>query len=216
MVLFIQGEAERKIRFVTGMSAGSLHRLSIDLGWILDGFSCVSGASDVGCPQAVTNNIGMLVRRVRWGAPAEALDVLRIANRRNVPGFGRQRVMALIANGLGAGLLNDLLIELEHSRPPSRYHDNEDCLANFVIERLKWPIKKRGNRWVGVNYDSILEQGGIHDVDQANLLLAAAGRIHVAKKLGQTHFDDMEKSHRRMLGAVLTIILYCRSDLASG
>jgi helicase len=42
----------------------------------------------------------MLARRVRWGAPVEALDVLRIANRQNVPGFGRQRVMALIANGL--------------------------------------------------------------------------------------------------------------------
>lgn len=114
-----------------------------------------------------------------------------------------------------AGLLNDLLIELEHSRPPSRYHDNEDCLANFVIEHLKWPLKKRGHRWVGVNYDSILEQGGGHDVDQANLLSAAVGRIHVAKTLGQTHFDHMEKSHRRMLGAVLAIILYWRSDLAS-
>jgi helicase len=42
--LFIQGEAERKIRFVTGISAGNLHRLSIDIGWILDGLSCVSGA----------------------------------------------------------------------------------------------------------------------------------------------------------------------------
>jgi helicase len=100
MGLFIQGEAERKIRFVTGVSAGNLHRLSNDIAWILDGLSCVSGASDLGCPQVVTNNIGMLSRRVRWGAPAEALDVLRIANRRNVPGFGRQRVMALIANGL--------------------------------------------------------------------------------------------------------------------
>src|SRR6266849_899755 len=35
MGLFIQGEAERKIRFVTGISAGNLHRLSIDIGWIL-------------------------------------------------------------------------------------------------------------------------------------------------------------------------------------
>jgi len=100
MGLFILGEAERKIRFVTGISAGNLHRLSIDISWILDGLSCVSGASDLGCPQVVTNNIGMLARRVRWGTPAEALDVLRIASRRKVPGFGRQRVMALIANGL--------------------------------------------------------------------------------------------------------------------
>ena len=100
MGLFIQGEAERKIRFFTGVSAGNLHRLAIDLSWILDGLSRVSGAADLGCPQALTNHIGMLARRIRWGAPPEALDVLRIANRKNVPGFGRQRVMALIANGL--------------------------------------------------------------------------------------------------------------------
>ncbi len=98
--LFIQGEAERKIRYFTGVSAGHLHRLSIDLGWILDGLRRVSGTSDLGYAQGLTNNIGMLARRVRWGVPAEALDVLRIANRKGVPGFGRQRVMALIANGM--------------------------------------------------------------------------------------------------------------------
>ena len=100
MGLFIQGEAERKIRFFTGVSAGHLHRLSIDLSWILDGIRRVSGTSDLGHAQALTNHIGMLTRRVRWGAPAEALDVLRIANRQRVPGFGRQRAMALIVNGL--------------------------------------------------------------------------------------------------------------------
>ena len=100
MGLFIQGEAERKIRFFTGVSAGQLHRLSIDLSWIFDGLRRVSGTSDLGHAQVLTNHIGMLARRVRWGAPVEALDVLRIANRRGVPGFGRQRAMALIVNGL--------------------------------------------------------------------------------------------------------------------
>lgn len=100
MALFVQGEAERKIRYSTGVSAGNLHRLSIDLGWILDGLRRVSGAADLGCPQALTNHISMLARRVRWGAPAEALDVLRIAKRQSVPGFGRQRMMALVSNGL--------------------------------------------------------------------------------------------------------------------
>jgi hypothetical protein len=112
-----------------------------------------------------------------------------------------------------AGLLNDLLAELENCSPPPRYHDNEDCLANYVVEHLRWPISKIGKRWVGADYDSILEQGGLHDIDQANLLFAAAGRIQVAKRLGQSHFDEMEESHRRMLGAVLAIILYCRNDL---
>jgi helicase len=100
MGLFIQGEAERKIRFATGISAGNQHRLSIDIAWVLDGLSCVSGASDIGCPQALTNQIALLARRVHWGTPAEALDVLRIAKRKRVPGFGRQRAMALVVNGL--------------------------------------------------------------------------------------------------------------------
>ncbi len=114
-----------------------------------------------------------------------------------------------------AGLLNNLLTELDNCSPPSRYHDSEDCLAKYVVERLRWPISKIGNRWVGADYDSILEQGGFDDIDQANLLLAAAGRIQVAKRLGQAHFDEMEESHRRMLGAVLAIILYFRTDLTS-
>jgi hypothetical protein len=114
-----------------------------------------------------------------------------------------------------AGLLNDLLAELENVRPPSRYHDNEDCLAKYVIQRMKWPISKIGSRWVGKDYDLILEQGGIHDVDEENLLLAAAGRIQAGKRMGQHHSDKMEDSHRRMLGAVIAIILYCRTDLAS-
>ncbi|HEX7333209.1 MAG TPA: DEAD/DEAH box helicase [Pyrinomonadaceae bacterium] len=99
LALFIDGLAERKIAFATGISAGYLHRLSIDVSWILDGLRTVSGASDLACPQTLTNEISMLARRVRWGTPAEALDVLRIARRKSVPGFGRQRVMALLTNG---------------------------------------------------------------------------------------------------------------------
>ena len=72
---------------------------------------------------------------------------------------------------------------MQNSSPPSRYHYNEDCLAKFVVEHLKWPIKKIGSRWVGADYDSILEQGGLHDVDEANLLFAAAGRILIKSAL---------------------------------
>ena len=100
MSLFIQGEAERKIRFLTGVSAGYLHRLAIDLSWILDGLRRISGTSDLGHSQGLTNHLGMLARRVRWGVPVEALDILRIADRHRVPGFGRQRAMALVADGL--------------------------------------------------------------------------------------------------------------------
>lgn len=111
-----------------------------------------------------------------------------------------------------AELLNQLIFDLSTTIPPEKYHDNEDRLAEFVIENLKWPITKDRGRWVGEDYDVILEQGGFDDVGQKNLLEAATGRIYAAIKRDQTHFDEMEDSHRRMLGAVLTIILYHRSD----
>ena len=108
--------------------------------------------------------------------------------------------------------LNLLIKTLADTQPPSRYYDSEDRLAQYVVEKLKWKIRKQGNRWIGADYESILEQGGFDDIDQAELTLAAAGRIHAALARGQMRFDQMEESHARMLGAVLTIILYHRAD----
>ena len=111
-----------------------------------------------------------------------------------------------------AKLLNVLISELDSTIPPSKYHDNEDRLAEYVKKSLNWKIYKKGNRWLGMDYFSILEQGGFQDIDQNELLLAAAGRIKAAKDSGQFNFDDMEKSHREMLAAVITIILYHRTE----
>lgn len=111
-----------------------------------------------------------------------------------------------------AAILNKTINDLTSTQPPARYHDNEDCLAQFVIEHLGWQIRKERGRWIGKDYDGILEQGGFHDIDQAELLQAAAGRIHAALDRQQMHFDDMERSHQRMLAAVLTIILYHRGN----
>jgi hypothetical protein len=96
--------------------------------------------------------------------------------------------------------------------PPKRYHDNEDVLANHVIETMKWPIRKEKGRWIGADYHSILEQGGFQDVDQKELIAAAAARIRAAIMCGQKHFDQMEESHQKMLSAVLSTILYHRSE----
>jgi hypothetical protein len=60
--------AERKIAFTTKVSSGSLHRLSIDVAWVLDGLHKLACVPDVGCPQVVSNQISMLARRVHWGA----------------------------------------------------------------------------------------------------------------------------------------------------
>ena len=107
--------------------------------------------------------------------------------------------------------LNMLIEELHNTSPPSRYHDNEDRLAEYVLDKLRWPIRKERGRWVGADYYSIIEQGGFGDLDEKDLVLAAAGRIKAACIRGQEHYDQMEESHRRMLAAVLSVILYHRT-----
>ncbi|MFN0304061.1 MAG: hypothetical protein ACKVQU_27325 [Burkholderiales bacterium] len=107
MVLFADGLAERKIAHITHLTAGTIHRLALDVAWVLDGLHKISSTPELGCPQSVSNQIAMLARRVRWGAPTEALDVLRVAERHGVPGFGRQRAMGLIAQGIAT--LHDVL-----------------------------------------------------------------------------------------------------------
>ncbi len=106
--------------------------------------------------------------------------------------------------------LNNLLREILRTVPPARYHDNEDVLAEYVIKRLNWKIRKEGQRWVGQDYRAILEQGGFDDEDERNLVLAAAGRMRTAMRLGQNHFDEMEKGHQQIFAWVLAIILYHR------
>lgn len=107
--------------------------------------------------------------------------------------------------------LNDLIYELDKIKPSRSYHKNEDILATYVKETHNWGIEKVGNRWINEDYHSILEQGGFRDEDEKNLVKAAAGRIFIAKKNGQNHFDEMEEGHKRMLAYILAIILYHRT-----
>jgi hypothetical protein len=109
-----------------------------------------------------------------------------------------------------ASILNNLISELETTEPPPSYHDNEDILAEYVVKNLTWDIKKQGKRWVCPDYPSVLEQGGFNDIDEANLVLAAAGRIKAAEHFGQNHFDEMEKGHQKIFGYIIAIILYHR------
>ncbi len=103
------------------------------------------------------------------------------------------------------------VIELVATSPrPTKYHSHEDLLAENVIRNLKWRIQKKNNRWVGSDYAFILEQGAFSDMDQRNLIAAAAGRVHSALDYGQRHFDDMEDGHQKMLAALLITIIYHR------
>lgn len=100
LCLFCEGEAERIIRRQTGITSGQLHRLAVDAAWVLDGLKTIAQSPDIGTAQTFTNKLSMLARQVHWGAPAEALDILRIAQRENVPGFGRQRATSLLKAGI--------------------------------------------------------------------------------------------------------------------
>jgi hypothetical protein len=119
-----------------------------------------------------------------------------------------------------ADLLNTLIQELENTAPPPRYHDNEDVLAAYVQQNLNWNIRKQGKTWVNADgtrlgpddYLVLLEQGTFNDVNQTELIVAAAGRIRAAIARGQSHFDDMEESHQYLLAGVLSAVLYHRAD----
>ena len=53
--------------------------------------------------------------------------------------------------------LNQLIEELGRVNPPQKYHENEDCLAEYVVANLHWQINKVNGRWVGADYVRILE-----------------------------------------------------------
>lgn len=122
IALYAEGLADRKIAHITHVPGGTIHRLALDVAWVLDGLHKLSTMPELGIPQTVSNQVAMLARRVRWGAPTEALDVLRVAERHGVPGFGRQRAMGLIAQGIATlhdvlGTAKDKLVQLLRSEP---------------------------------------------------------------------------------------------------
>ncbi len=106
--------------------------------------------------------------------------------------------------------LNFVLDEIQKTARPARYHDHEDVLAENTLQRLKWPIQKKGKLWIGADYQSILEQGAFSDWQQQRLIAAATGRVHAALDFGQNNFDEMEHGHRNMLAALLAITVYHR------
>jgi hypothetical protein len=106
--------------------------------------------------------------------------------------------------------LNAVIDLIAASSPPTWYHDHEVRLAERVIRELGWPIQKKGSRWVGSDYASIVEQGAFRDLKQRDLVSAASGRVHAAFMHGQRHIGDMENCHQAMLTALLTIIIYHR------
>lgn len=95
--LFASGEQERRISARTGVPSGQVHRFAGDVAWILEGIQKIASVPTVGT-QPIMNELGILARRVRLGVPLAVYDLLRIAQKAQVPGFGRQRAVAMIKN----------------------------------------------------------------------------------------------------------------------
>lgn len=108
--------------------------------------------------------------------------------------------------------LNFVIDAIASTPRPVKYHDDEDVLAENVLRDLSWPIQKKGGRWIGMDYASILEQGSFRDYGQQRLMVAASGRVHAALDFGQVHFDEMEEGHMNMLAHLIAIILFHRYD----
>ena len=158
LILFIEGVEERIIFRRTNMSSGSVYRLAADVGWILDGLRTIAAVPDISCPQAVGNSLGMLARRVRWGSPAETLDIIRIAQRARVPGFGRQRAMALAGCGVVTfedleGLGADRLTEIVRSRQR----------AEALLEAIGQEIDITPNRYLSV-HEKLAARLGVEEI----------------------------------------------------
>lgn len=131
-----------------------------------------------------------------------------------------------------------MINEIAETTPPSSYHVHDDFLAQYLVKERKWDIYQRGKWWytavfgivsprneadIDINeklangevekrafYPSIMEQGGLGDILEENLIKVASGRVNAAIGRGQLIYEDMENSHRKMLAEVLTSILYHR------
>lgn len=104
--------------------------------------------------------------------------------------------------------INNLISELGELETSKNYHKYEDQIGEFTNKFLKWGIEKKGKRWNINDYAVFLEQGAFHDYDQQFLKNATVGRIQAALKRGQLAYDEMEVSHRMVLGDLLAVILY--------
>jgi helicase len=161
IALYVEGHAERKIAHATRVPSGSVRRLATDVAWVLDGLHKLACVPELGCTQAVSNQIALLARRVRWGAPTEALDVIRVAERHHVPGFGRQRAMALIAQGIATlhdvlGTAKDKLVQLLRS----------DHRAQALLEAVSSTIGHGPSR-LAATHDRVAKELGLERLVEA-------------------------------------------------
>lgn len=98
--LFSSGEIERRISHFSGIPSGQVHRFAIEISWMLNGMRHISAVPGLGSSQKVMNQLKIFARRVELGVPMVLVDLLSIAKKAKVPGFGRQRALTLMRANL--------------------------------------------------------------------------------------------------------------------
>lgn len=106
--------------------------------------------------------------------------------------------------------LQQLIYEIEACVAPDDYHLHEDIVIKSTPQEFNEEVYKQGRLWIGQSYQILLQNGGLFDDDAKNLVMATAGRIAVAKRHGQLHFDQMDFSHQKILAIIMALVLYHR------
>ncbi len=110
--------------------------------------------------------------------------------------------------------LNQLFAELDELTPPEKYHANEDKLALYLVKKCSWNIVKDGNKWRMTNgekidYALLIEQGcSGRSENVQEMKYALVGRMVAAQDRGQHRFDQMEKHHRKIFAAAISVVLF--------
>lgn len=96
--LWSNGESESKLKKVLPptFGYGQLHALSADIAWILEGLYKISRCKGIVFKYPVQSKINILSQKIKLGVTEEAFDVIKAAYSYQVPGFARQRAMALV------------------------------------------------------------------------------------------------------------------------
>ena len=133
--LWIEGVPERRLRHeMDRISYGQLHGLASDSAWIIEGLTQVLHVPELNIDGAVTSRLSLLAGRTRHGVPSDLLDLIAAAQAFSVPGFGRQRAMAVRGEGLSDP--NDLMsTSVQRIAEVVGSHPRAEALVHAVAER---------------------------------------------------------------------------------
>ncbi len=134
-------------RTLPSISYGQFHILAADVSWVLDGLVRILRCPDSKVDPGLVSELEILSDRVRYGVPAELVDIVKAAQNVQVPGFGRQRAMALFQSGLSEP---NILVTTKHDqiRKAVESSDRAHALISAVSEYFSLALSTWKNRHI--------------------------------------------------------------------